>query len=118
MSEKKPDNSWPDDEGAATFSDLCDSVRDALEFAYDLKRKNAGKTIPWNGLPTMQEAGTDFLLDSENLRYSEEDQGRDALDVIIGIAVQLGIEQGRRISKERLRVVEVVDRLLRKTENT
>ncbi|MHA1471071.1 MAG: hypothetical protein ACTSSP_11005, partial [Candidatus Asgardarchaeia archaeon] len=35
-------------------------------------------------------------LDAWHLTYSKEDQGRDVYEEIIGLAVQLGMEQGRR----------------------
>ena len=41
----------------------------------------------------------DKQLSAENLKYSEDDQGRDALDEIIGLVFRLGVEQGRRIFK-------------------
>jgi hypothetical protein len=42
----------------------------------------------------------DERVSAEQLRYDDEEQGRDPLEVIIGIAIQLGIEQGRRVEAE------------------
>lgn len=91
---------WPDDDKPASFSSITDPICEAIKFAYSLKRKNKD-----NGF----NIGDDLLagcfdpktaLSVENLRYDLEDQGRDALKVIIGIAVQLGIEQGKRRFKD------------------
>ena len=109
---------WPEDNKPADFEVLCGHVRKAILYAYDMQRKNRGKAIPWDGPPTMQEAGPDFLLSADRLKYAEEDQGRDALDTLIGIAVQLGIEQGRRVAADRpdMRLLETLKRLEKKLE--
>ncbi len=85
------------------FSDLADTVTSAIRFAYSLKRKNKGKSIPVVGLDSPGNAGIgpgSHCLSAENLAYSDEDQGRDALEEIVGVAIRLGIEQGRRIEFE------------------
>ena len=93
---------WPDDGSPLDYQSLADPIRKAVRFAYEMSRKNVGHSVPWNG-PAIgrPEAATSLeakhRLSAEALKYSEEDQGRDALDEIIGIAVQIGIEQGRRI---------------------
>ena len=46
----------------------------------------------------MQEATAEYLLSPEHLAYSDLP---DAMDEIIGIAIQLGIEQGRRTELKR-----------------
>lgn len=96
---------WPKDKSKTVpFRDLVKSVKKALLFAYDLKRKNKNKNIPYNGYNVGNSTLVcDFSpkekLRVKNLKYNLEEQGRDALDVIIGIAVQLGIEQGERSFK-------------------
>lgn len=37
-------------------------------------------------------------LTADSLQYNRIHQGRDVFDVVIGLAVQLGIEQGRRLN--------------------
>ena len=95
---------WPKDGKAADFSDLADAVRDTIRHCYTLKRKNKNVDVDWNGpdLPECMQATCltfDEQLQADKLKYSKEDQGRSAIDVIIGIALQLGIEQGRRMYK-------------------
>jgi len=42
----------------------------------------------------------EYLPGWREMKHENGDQGRDALDEIIGVAVQIGIEQGRRIFKK------------------
>ena len=98
---------WPKDGGLFNFRDLVGPVRTAIEFAYRLERRNTGRSIPWDG-PNVGDrtlvCGFSPVekLRCDNLKYSDEEQGRDALTEIVGIAVQLGIEQGRRMAVEKL----------------
>lgn len=92
---------WPKNGKTVRFSDLVKDIKKAVLFAYDVKRKNRKKNIPWNGYDIGDAEKVcclcpDDHLTAENLRYSESEQGRDALDEIIGLALQLGMEQGRR----------------------
>lgn len=98
---------WPKDGKYLPFRELVRPVRAAVEFAYRLERTNVGRDIPWDG----PNVGKDTLvcafspaetLLAGNLKYSEEEQDRDPLTEIIGVAVQLGIEQGRRMAAEKL----------------
>lgn len=93
---------WPKDGSTVSFRDLIQPVREAIEFAYEMKRKNKNRTVPWKGYNVGKETlVSDFAPDEKlkagNLRYNLESQGRDALDMILGIAVQLGFEQGKRL---------------------
>ena len=97
---------WPEKDKTVGFYEIAEPIIKALKFAYRLRRKNLRKDIPWNGLDIGEELkasnfSPDSTLSHESLRFNQEDQGRNALEVIIGIAVQLGIEQGRRIEVER-----------------
>ena len=96
---------WPEDGGHLDFEALTRPVLHAIRFAYDLKRRDRRRNIPWRG-PDIVHTGTLACcptiaerLKAHRLAYSEEDQGRDALEEIIGAAIQLGIEQGRRLAK-------------------
>lgn len=105
---------WPKDKKeCVSFYKITEPILEAVRFAYNLERKNKNKSIPWNGLDIgdKEKAGSfspTEKLRAGNLKYSLEDQGRDALEEIIGLAVQLGIEQGRRIG---LRDLEIKIRL-------
>ena len=95
---------WPDNDQPARFRDIADPIRAAIEFAYKLERQNKNRSIPWNGLDIgkTEQAGCfrpKQQLARMNLKISLEDQGRDALDEIIRICIQLGIEQGRRLER-------------------
>lgn len=84
------------------FGEMADACRRALEFGFKLEPKNKGKNIPWTG-PDYKHANhfaPREALKAERLRYAEEDQGRDKLDEIISVILQLGIEQGRRIRRD------------------
>ena len=95
---------WPPDDAPANFEDLTAPICAAIRFAYRLQRRNQDRDIPWSG-PEIgaEERATALLAQAQlgavNLAYSLDDQGRDALTEIIGLAVRLGIEQGRRIVK-------------------
>lgn len=93
------------DDEPYTFDEMADPILKAIRFAYKLRRRNLGKSIPWNGPRlgrNMRANSPEFehRLSAENLAYSQEDQGRNALDEIIGVALQVGIEQGRRITMQ------------------
>jgi len=100
--------SWPKDGTEMSFYELTAPVIDALKQVYDFEAcRYPSVDVHWNGpeLPKSMRATCllyDERLTAESLRYDEEEQGRDPLEVIIGIAVQLGIEQGRRIHKKDL----------------
>lgn len=92
------------------FEELCKAIRRSIEFAYQMERKNEGKSIPYDGpeltssriLATsfnIKESFTDDGTEWCGLRHSDE-RARDALDVIIGKALHLGMEQGWRILGE------------------
>ena len=97
---------WPkDNKSLSSFEELTEPVVRAIRFAYKLERKNSNLDIPWLGYDIGEkEKGTsrspDKKLSVEKLKYQEEEQGRSALETLIGLAVQLGIEQGRRLQKE------------------
>ena len=90
---------WPADGSTVSFGDLVDPLRKVLrrgEYAgYDIgEREKAGCLSPDEALAPEQ-------LD----RYRE--RGTDRAAVVLGIAVQLGIEQGRRMAiQEAVREVE------------
>ena len=99
---------WPEGDEVADFESLVTPVIDALKQVYILDRRgHGGFDVKWSG-PTLGRTervtslSFDNALTKENLEYSEHDQGRDPLTTIIGIAIQLGIEQGRRIHKKDL----------------
>jgi hypothetical protein len=96
---------WPADGSPHGFTVLSDALVKAVEFAYRLERQNKRRSIPWTGpeRPIVDQAcggSIKWTLSAKQLAYSEEDQGRDALRELIGVAIGVGIEQGRRIFRE------------------
>lgn len=95
---------WPADNKIVNFSELTEPITKAIRHAYALKRLPL-KDIPWTGYRLgKRERATSFEheehLTAQNLEYSDTEQGRDALEEIVGIAVRLGIEQGRRCFRD------------------
>ena len=107
--------SWPKDGKHIRFTKLTGPVYRAICDAYTLTKIDYGEGIKWTGpdLPESMAATSlpyNERLTREQLEYSEQDQGRDPLEEIIGIAVQLGMEQGRRLAKYDLKVaLELLD---------
>ncbi len=95
---------WPKGGKTVSFHEITEPIMNALRFAYSLHRKNEEKDIPWEGLDIGEsQKATCFVpdenLSADSLAFQLEDQGRTPLEVIVGIAVQLGIEQGRRVER-------------------
>jgi hypothetical protein len=90
---------WPEEKDETVWvEDLLDPVKDALEFAYDLQPNNHSVDIPYRGYMIGKNDIATCFGPVERLSYENinRDNGRDALDEILLIAFQLGIEQGRR----------------------
>lgn len=92
---------WPKDGKTVSFHEITGPLVKALKFTYNMQRKNREMDVSWKGYDIGNDLkatsfSPDENLKAESLAYQEEDQGRDASEVIIGIAVQLGIEQGKR----------------------
>ena len=97
---------WPKNDKPASFEDIVAPLKAAIKFAYKMSRRNINKNIQYKGFDIGQaQFATCFhaneTLSAKHLKFTLEDQGRDALEEILGIAVQLGIEQGRRINHIR-----------------
>jgi len=114
---------WPKNDKHMSFENLTKPVWRAIRKAYKLTSKDYGESIKWTGPKLPKSMGAtclsyDELLTRENLEYSEQDQGRDPLEELIGIAVQLGIEQGRRLAKEDLETpLKLLDMAIRMVKN-
>jgi hypothetical protein len=114
---------WPKDNKPVAFEELCDPLVQALADivgnglvrTVKVKRKGGyGFRSNTSDLATIEYAGydigsddkatcssPDYRLSGENLRHEWADQGRTPAEVIVGLAIQLGIEQGRRIERQR-----------------
>jgi hypothetical protein len=106
MKTKIGTDGWPESKHEPLdFDDIARPIIKAIRFCYGLKRKNQEKDVPWKG-PNIGRSERATCLDAaytvsvENLAYSRDEQGRDALEEIVGLAIRLGIEQGRRIFRD------------------
>jgi len=92
---------WPEDKTATLYyEDLVTPVRKAFLKAYKLVSRRK-KNVPYEGynFGGFSLAGSpppDEHLQEEMIKYHRE-RGRDILDIILMIAFNLGIEQGRRL---------------------
>lgn len=93
--------SWPENGAPADFEDLTSVMGETIEAGFDLTRRDPNVDLTWNGPSTPDFAGVTSpsfqeRLTVESLLQSEQMYGRDPLDVIMGVGIQLGMEQGRR----------------------
>jgi len=94
---------WPLDGTPGHFETMVLPFVEAIKFAYTMTRTNEGKNIPYDGydIGRSEKAGSygpEQTLSAGNLKYSKEEQCRDALTEILGLMMQIGIEQGRRMA--------------------
>lgn len=97
---------WPTDGSPVGFTSIIEPLRDAIKQLYTLERRPF-KDVDYKGLEMGQHAKAICFspcdaLTVENLQYAEEDQGRDPMTEVLSIAIQLGIEQGRRIERSKI----------------
>lgn len=98
-----PNKPWPR-EGPVSFSELLDPVITAIESAYHFHFKPGvlNKGVEWHGLDTgAREKADGFASPSERLGadhlcFIHDERGHWPLEEILVVAIQLGVEQGRR----------------------
>lgn len=93
---------FPRQSQTVRFDKLTGAVKQHLKSQFSFRRINRKKDLSWRGpsLPRFLAATCLSYNDhfkASNLRYSEQEQGRDALTEILGTVVQVGMEQGRRL---------------------
>jgi hypothetical protein len=96
---------WPSKNEPASFSNIVEPLRKILK-QFNVESPEP-RTIRYSGYElgykeSITSTQPDKRLTLESLQYELEDQDRDVLTVILSIAVQLGIEQGRRLMMEDL----------------
>lgn len=103
------------------FEKTVEKLHKAVKHAYSMRRKNRGKDIPWDGpgldvslLATSYDIKEQFS--AENLKYDEIEQARDALTIILGVAIQLGYSQALAIQKNKGKLLEEIEAYLSKVE--
>lgn len=101
----KTQSDWPANDEPASLESLASACKQALARGIAWERINADKDIEWGGPPAGKDGCSTALSFAASLRAdnlsSEQEQGRDVVDVILGIAIRLGIEQGRRIAAKK-----------------
>lgn len=93
---------WNKENKPEDFYNIIDPLINAVLFSYQLVRQNQGKNIPYDGMDIGDnEKATclspDVLFNSSHIETMELEYDKSLIDTIICLAVQLGIEQGRRI---------------------
>jgi hypothetical protein len=99
---------WPENDKPAVFEEIAIDICSAIRFAYKINRKNKNKDIPWSGVDIgrcSMNLSPEEQFRAGSLANSLEEQGRDALTEIVGVALRLGIEQGRRISAPEIKTL-------------
>lgn len=95
---------WPTDGSTVDFEDLVNPVLKVLRQLYMLERI-------WDADPVYDgynvgdlhiNLSADEQLSKSHLDWIYEDQGRSAIEVVLAVAVQLGIEQGRRVERKTI----------------
>jgi hypothetical protein len=126
---------WPKDGKPVLFSDIADplvqamadAVGNGMVRAVPVKRRGGYAfrsntsdlaSIDYHGYDIGEDDkatcnSPEYRLSGEGLRFDWTDQGRTPAEVIIGLAVQLGIEQGRRIERERSEAGQTLDLIRR-----
>ena len=99
---------WPLNSEMAKFGEIVDPLREALQIALNKGDKVYSEGIEWTGLK--QGKGNPIFhpprsLHSIGLSECKEHQNRDVFTEILSIAVQLGIEQGKRELKTELKEI-------------
>jgi hypothetical protein len=87
---------WPTNNEPAAFAHIVEPL------ARWFRLYQEGRVETYDGLPLGEREAAGSLqpvdaLTPESLAYNLTNQGRDVVDVILGLAVQLGLEQGRRL---------------------
>lgn len=114
---------WPKDNKVEDFDKLITPVKKALKTAIKDGHKVYENGIGYDGYENGRyEQATcptpDKALSADSLEYGLNEQGRDVFDVILTIAFQLGVEQGRRMTYERLDIVyELLSNQIKSQQN-
>jgi hypothetical protein len=111
---------WPDNDEVVNFEELTGPVVQAIQEAYKLIPLDVSHGIEWTGLNIGKKLLAHSFSPEEALSATYLPHGdRSPLEVIVGIAVQLGIEQGRRMAagdQIQKRTIELADRLAKYLE--
>lgn len=114
---------WPEDDEPAYFGAIADAIRASFEAALEISpRGNDEVDIPWNAPNIGDSLKASCLqpreaLSAECRKRTLESQGRDTLDTLIQLTLQIGMEQGRRSAiQDYGRFTDLKEKLLRAIE--
>ena len=101
-----PAKGWPAYNKTEELDRLIKPITEAFNFGYEVKRKNKGKDVPYNGfgfgkLSAVCTLPPEVLLEESSLKYHRQ-RDRELIDILFQIAFNLGIEQGRRLIEKNL----------------
>lgn len=109
---------WPENNKTVPFEDLVKSVKSCVNFHYKLKRIHTFEPMDYKGYDIGSSIRATSLSPNESLTLDnlerDREQGRDPMDTIIAIAIQLGIEQGIRVESEKTDLLRLTIDLLSK----
>lgn len=98
---------WPEEDDQSPFENLVEPLKRVLLFGYDMTRKNKDKDCPYDGydIATEEIAVSGSLKERFLAKFLKDskDHGRDLLDEVLGAAFQLGVEQGRRALRQKIK---------------
>jgi len=101
----------PDGEPEKLENIVIPLKRTLKDLIFSLKGRSPVKDLFYDGFTLGDNELVSSLPPDQSLSFKnlcrEKQQGRDPLDIILGIAVQLGIEQGRRIYKKHEKHLDV-----------
>lgn len=96
---------WPEDPKSSVEIDkICEPLRHAFNQIVVLRRHANTLPIEWTGfddIPSIAHMCVPPDKSFSDMRFRENRRcdGMDVLDIVIQLAVQLGIEQGRRLER-------------------
>lgn len=98
---------WPPGNKPASFDNIIDPILKAFRagITWEDKKSMLNRNIPWTGLDQgirgLSLLPPDEWLKAKSRRWDREEHNRDLPTILFCIAIQLGIEQGSRIERQR-----------------
>lgn len=102
---------WPADHEPVDFQSIVQPLVRAVKAGYSISRKTQVRAVPYDGLDIAEDHRVEFgsvaeLLSAGSLSRLDRD-GVSLLEVLVSVAVLLGMEQGRRLAAGRGRLTNL-----------